>query len=231
MSVGSMALPVLALSTMWLAVGPETSQAPCLRPTRAGTQVQGDVRICPGHYRIADPSERGVIVAAASGTRIELTGVTLESGDSVPARYTGIGVASRGVDGVTILGGADPRVPLRAQDRRRTRPPGERDRSLRESRPAAGLYTRAGRHGRPARCRSPRDDRDIRRRHAAPGHHRRDGHGSHLTERAERHRPGRCAGQLHRRQRRVGQYRMGPAPLAFLAQRNRAKQCHPHAPV
>ncbi len=101
-----MVLPFLALSTMWFAVGPETSQAPCLRPTRAGTQVQGDVRICPGHYRIADPSERGVIVAAASGTRIELTGVTLESGDSVPARYTGIGVASRGVDGVTIFGGA-----------------------------------------------------------------------------------------------------------------------------
>ena len=106
MSFGSMVLPFLALSTMWFAVVPETSQAPCLRPTRAGTQVQGDVRICPGHYRIADPSERGVIVAAASGTRIELTGVTLESGDSVPARYTGIGVASRGVDGVTIFGGA-----------------------------------------------------------------------------------------------------------------------------
>src|SRR5262249_26934245 len=53
-----------------------------------------------------DPSDRGVIVAAASGTRIELTGVTLESGDSVPARYTGIGVASHGVDGVTIVGGA-----------------------------------------------------------------------------------------------------------------------------
>jgi parallel beta-helix repeat protein len=67
--------------------------------------VQGDVRVCPGRYRIADPGERGVIIAAASGTRIDLTGVTLESGDSVPARYTGFGIASRGVDGVTVLGG------------------------------------------------------------------------------------------------------------------------------
>nr|MBA3556257.1 hypothetical protein [Gemmatimonadales bacterium] len=52
--------------------------APCVRPTRAGTQVQGEVRICPGRYRIADPSERGVIIAASSGTRIDLTGVVLE---------------------------------------------------------------------------------------------------------------------------------------------------------
>lgn len=81
------------------------SEAPCLRPSRAGTQVQGDVRVCPGKYRIADPNEKGVIIAAASGTRIDLSGVTLESGDSVPARYAGIGIASRGVDGVTVLGG------------------------------------------------------------------------------------------------------------------------------
>ena len=80
--------------------------APCIRPTRAGTQVQGETRICPGRYRIADPAERGVIIAASSGTRIDLTGVVLESGDSVPARFTGIGIASRGVDGVVITGGA-----------------------------------------------------------------------------------------------------------------------------
>jgi len=79
--------------------------APCVRPSRAGTQVQGEVRICPGRYRIADPSERGVIVAAASGTRIDLTGVVLESGDSVPARFVGVGVTSKNVDGVSVLGG------------------------------------------------------------------------------------------------------------------------------
>lgn len=79
--------------------------APCVRLTRAGTQVQGDVRVCAGRYRIADPGERGVLIAAASGTRIDLTGVTLESGDSVPERYVGIGVASRGVDAVTVVGG------------------------------------------------------------------------------------------------------------------------------
>jgi parallel beta-helix repeat protein len=79
--------------------------APCVRLTRAGTQVQGDVRICPGRYRIADPTERGVVIAAASGTRIDLAGVTIESGDSVPARFIGAGVTSRNVDGVTVLGG------------------------------------------------------------------------------------------------------------------------------
>ena len=43
--------------------------APCIRPTRAGTQVQGEVQICPGRYRVPDPAGRGVIVAASSGTR------------------------------------------------------------------------------------------------------------------------------------------------------------------
>jgi parallel beta-helix repeat protein len=80
--------------------------APCIRPTRAGTQVQGEVRVCPGRYRIADRNELGVIIAAASGTHIDLTGVVLESGDSVPSRFVGVGVASRGVDAVTITGGA-----------------------------------------------------------------------------------------------------------------------------
>ncbi|MBA3259647.1 MAG: right-handed parallel beta-helix repeat-containing protein [Gemmatimonadales bacterium] len=89
-----------------LAVAGAPDAAPCVRPTRAGTQVQGEVRICPGRYRIADPSERGVIIAASSGTRIDLTGVVLESGDSVPARYVGVGVVGVNVDGVSILGGA-----------------------------------------------------------------------------------------------------------------------------
>ncbi len=79
--------------------------APCVRPSRAGTQVQGEVRICPGRYRIRDPNERGVIIAASSGTRIDLTGVVLESGDSVPGLFVGVGVASTNVDGVSILGG------------------------------------------------------------------------------------------------------------------------------
>jgi parallel beta-helix repeat protein len=78
---------------------------PCVRLTRAGTQVQGDVRICPGRYRIADPTERGVLIAASSGTRIDLAGVTIESGDSVPDRFVGVGIASRGVDGITVTGG------------------------------------------------------------------------------------------------------------------------------
>ena len=98
-----MLIPALVLA---LAVSaPVLPAPPCIRPSRAGTQVQGEVRVCPGRYRIADPAERGVIVAASSGTRIDLTGVVLESGDSVPARFAGIGIASKDVDNVSILGG------------------------------------------------------------------------------------------------------------------------------
>ena len=97
----SLLLPLAALTGPALPGGTEA----CLRPSRAGTQVQGEVRVCPGRYRIADPNERGVIIAAASGTRIDLSGVVLESGDSVAGRFVGVGVASRGVDGVSILGG------------------------------------------------------------------------------------------------------------------------------
>ncbi len=88
-----------------LSAGPVADAAPCLRPSRAGTQVQGEVRICPGRYRIADPNERGVIIAASSGTRIDLTGVVLESGDSVAPRFVGVGIASSRVDNVSVLGG------------------------------------------------------------------------------------------------------------------------------
>ncbi len=95
---------LLSLLTIWSPSSGKT--APCIRPTRAGTQVQGEVRVCPGRYRIADANEQGIIIAAASGTRIDLTGVILESGDSVPARFVGAGITSRGVDAVTITGGA-----------------------------------------------------------------------------------------------------------------------------
>lgn len=93
-----MILAVLSLASILI--------APCIRPTRAGTQVQGEVRICPGRYRIVDRNELGVIIAAASGTHIDLTGVVLESGDSIPSHFVGVGVASRGVDAVSITGGA-----------------------------------------------------------------------------------------------------------------------------
>jgi parallel beta-helix repeat protein len=96
---------MLELLPLLLAVSPTRFDAPCIRPSRAGTQVQGEVRVCPGRYRIADTAERGIIIAAASGTRIDLTGVVLESGDSVPSRYAGVGIGSRGVDAVTITGG------------------------------------------------------------------------------------------------------------------------------
>jgi len=79
--------------------------APCIRPARPGTQVQGEVKICPGRYRVADPTEQGVIIIASSGTRLDLTGVTLESGDSMASEFVGAGVVSRGVSRVTIFGG------------------------------------------------------------------------------------------------------------------------------
>lgn len=84
---------------------PAASSAPCVRPIRANTQVQGDVRICPGRYRIPDPEERGVIVAVSTGTRIDLTGVTLVSGDTLPHQFTGRGVVASNVDNVTVTGG------------------------------------------------------------------------------------------------------------------------------
>lgn len=94
-------LPLLAAT----GAGAGRSDAPCIRLTHAGTQVQGDVRICPGRYRIPDPSESGVIIIASGSTRLDLNGVTLESGDSLASRFVGIGVLSRGVEHVTITGG------------------------------------------------------------------------------------------------------------------------------
>ncbi|MEO8633827.1 MAG: NosD domain-containing protein [Gemmatimonadales bacterium] len=79
--------------------------APCLRIDKAGTVVTGDVKICPGRYRVPDRAERGVLVVAGSSTRIDLTGVTLESGDTIPSEFVGIGIVSRGADSITIRGG------------------------------------------------------------------------------------------------------------------------------
>jgi len=86
-------------------LSPPTGRDPCIRLVRAGTQVQGDVTICPGRYRIPDPGEIGVVIIAGSGTRLNLTGVTLESGDSVASRFVGAGVVSRGLDNVEVYGG------------------------------------------------------------------------------------------------------------------------------
>lgn len=79
--------------------------APCLRLDKPGTSVAGEVKICPGRYRIADHGERGVLVVTSPSTRIDLTGVTLESGDTIPGEFTGIGILSRGQDSVTVRGG------------------------------------------------------------------------------------------------------------------------------
>ena len=100
MAVISIVLSALATAGMALQGGSD-----CLRLSRAGTQVQGVVRICAGRYRIPDPEERGVVIIASSGTHLDMTGVTLESGDSLAGDFVGIGIVSRGVDDVQIHGG------------------------------------------------------------------------------------------------------------------------------
>ncbi len=103
----ALGLGILAVASGGLAALPPVrlALAPCLRPKAAGTNVQGAVKVCPGRYRIPDPQEKGVLVIAASGTTLDLTGVTLESGDSLPATFVGLGVVSRGVDAATIISG------------------------------------------------------------------------------------------------------------------------------
>ncbi len=93
------------LFALLLGVAPASDAAPCVRPTKAGTVVQGTVIICRGRYRIPDPNGEGVIIIGSAGSSVDLNGVTLESGDSVPSRFQGAGVVASGVDRVTITGG------------------------------------------------------------------------------------------------------------------------------
>lgn len=93
------------LAPALLALAAPLAHDPCVRPTKAGTVVQGDARICPGRYRIPDPDGHGVIVAGNAGTRIDLTNVTIESGDTIPADFRGVGVLAEDIDRVSIIGG------------------------------------------------------------------------------------------------------------------------------
>ena len=97
--------PFIALALSAILPFASSAADPCLKPQRAGTSVQGDVRICPGRYRIPDPGEHGVLVVATSGTRIDLTGVILESGDTLASAFVGKGIVARDVDSVSIHGG------------------------------------------------------------------------------------------------------------------------------
>ena len=95
------AIPLLLLGLTVHGAGSE----PCIKLLRAGTSIQGTVRVCPGRYRIPDPMERGVVIVATSGTTVDLTGVTLESPDTMPSAFVGRGIVVRNVDSVTIHGG------------------------------------------------------------------------------------------------------------------------------
>jgi parallel beta-helix repeat protein len=96
---------LLAVAVLLRAASPAASSRACVRLEKPGTRVNGDVKVCPGRYRIPDPREIGVIIVAGSGTRVDLTGVTLESGDSIPSTFVGVGLSSLGVDSVAIRGG------------------------------------------------------------------------------------------------------------------------------
>ena len=97
---------VLAVVPLFaLAASSSPAAAPCVKLTRAGTVVRGEAQICPGRYRIADSLEQGVIVVAGTGTRLDLTGVTLLSGDTLAHEFRGIGLLVRGAEGATISGG------------------------------------------------------------------------------------------------------------------------------
>lgn len=86
-----------------LAFQPATSA--CIKLSKAGTEVRGEAQICPGRYRIADSNEVGVIIVSGTGTRLDLRGVTLLSGDTLAHEFRGIGVLVRGAEGATITGG------------------------------------------------------------------------------------------------------------------------------
>ena len=97
------ALAIIPLFALAAPLSP--AAAPCVKLTRPGTVVRGEAQICPGRYRIADSAEQGVIVVAGTGTRLDLTGVTLLSGDTLAHEYTGIGLLVRGAERATIIGG------------------------------------------------------------------------------------------------------------------------------
>jgi parallel beta-helix repeat protein len=80
-------------------------RAPCVRLDQAGTEVRNDMRVCPGRYRVAATKGRAILEVAVSGVRLDLSGVVIESGDSVPERFIGAGVSSRGVDSLVVTGG------------------------------------------------------------------------------------------------------------------------------
>ncbi|MCU0621212.1 MAG: right-handed parallel beta-helix repeat-containing protein [Gemmatimonadales bacterium] len=97
-------IATLALLSTLAAAAPLRA-APCIRLLKPGTVLRGDTRVCPGKYRVTDAREQGVLVVAVSGIRLDLSGVVLESGDSIPANFAGVGVVSRGVDSLTVTGG------------------------------------------------------------------------------------------------------------------------------
>ena len=95
---------LLAVVPLAALVGQPASSA-CIKLSKAGTEVRGEAQICPGRYRIADSNGVGVIVVSGTGTRLDLRGVTLLSGDTLAHEFRGIGVLVRGAEGATITGG------------------------------------------------------------------------------------------------------------------------------
>jgi parallel beta-helix repeat protein len=70
--------------------------------------VTGTVKIRPGTYRIADKNGDGVIRVKGDGTKLDLTGVTLNGAadDALPDTFAGVGVSVDGAKGASITGGS-----------------------------------------------------------------------------------------------------------------------------
>ena len=191
--------------------------APCIRPSRAGTQVQGEVRVCPGRYRIADPGRAGGDRRGGLGDA--------DRPDRGRAGERGFGARSvrrrrggeQGRGWRLGAGRHHSRVPDRPAPRGRTEPPGVGIGCLRQPERRASVHLRAAGHHRPSR---PASTGGLHRRgrgaRAIPygwrQRHRSDG-----ARGPERHRPDRCARQLSRRQRADGEHRVGYQPVAVLA--------------
>jgi hypothetical protein len=159
----------------------------------------------------------------SSLTRLDLTGVTLESGDSVPSRYVGIGVLVRGVDRVEIVGGTvrGYRYGVRIEGGRGHRVSGmdlsgSRAQALRSTpekfdetdwldifHPDTFETYGGGLLLKFTRCRLS--------------------HRDHRPEFPEWHRADRRPGHLRRRQRRLLQLRLGHSPVSVGPERHRAE--------
>ena len=154
-----------------------------------------------------------------SGTRLDLTGVVLESGDSVsrPLRRDRRSPAAMWT--ASRWWGARARLSRRDPAGRRTGTPGHRLGALGQPNDPARVGGQPGAAGPGAARGIP----GVRHRSDAGPHLVRRRHGRDLAGKPERHQPARGAGVIPRGQRPERQQRVGDPALACLPERHRAK--------